>query len=60
VGPAEVATFAVELVYRPPGCTGSDGWLIRPDSPVVTVSSLWISGERAHVGESFGLRCLRR
>ena len=52
----EVVHFSVELVYRPPACLGGS----RPrNSAVVTVSALGIPGGRTHVGEAYGLRCVR-
>lgn len=57
----ETAEFAVDLVYRPPGCqAGVRGWSSVPDSPVVRVSVLGVPGDRKLAGDSFGLKCVRR
>lgn len=57
----ETAEFAIELVYRAPGCEGGvEGWSSVPDSPAVTVSVLGLPGGRDLAGDSFGLTCVRR
>jgi hypothetical protein len=60
LGAGEVAEFAIDLVYRPPGCRGGEGWSSVPDGPRVRVNVWGISGDRVLADDSFGLACVGR
>lgn len=60
LGAGEVGEFAVDLVYRPPGCRGGEGLRAVTNSPWVRVNVWGTSGDRVLAGDSFGLACVGR
>lgn len=59
LGGGEVGEFAIDLVYREPGCQGGEGRHIGPPGPVVEIRALGVSGKQAPPAGLFGLMCVR-